>query len=96
MLSRTCTTERIAGHDSLSSQGSPAYMQILCRLGCQPDHLLDGTRFYFRNRRHVLLHTMQDENTGTILLGPVSSSTVSRPEPVFVSSVQQRGTGPSG
>ncbi len=33
------------------------------------------------------------------LLGPVSSSTVSRPEPVFVSSVQQRGavgTGPSG
>ena len=27
------------------------------------------------------------------LLGSVSSSTVSRPEPVFVSSIQQRGTG---
>ena len=38
-----------AGHDSLSSKGSPAYMQILCRLGCQPDHLLDSTRGYLPN-----------------------------------------------
>ena len=40
---------QIAGHDSLSSQGSPAYMQISCRLGCQPDHLLDSTQCYFRS-----------------------------------------------
>jgi len=32
MLSRTCTVEQIAGHDGLSSKGSPAYMQISCRL----------------------------------------------------------------
>jgi len=42
-----------------------------------------------------LAYTTQHENAGPVLLGLVSSSTVSRPEPVFVSSVQQRGAGPN-
>jgi len=41
MLSRTPRVRQIAGHNG------PAYMQISCRLGCQPDHLLDGARGYF-------------------------------------------------
>ena len=38
-------------------EGGPTYMQISCRLGCQPDHLLDGTRCYLRSRRHVRWRT---------------------------------------
>ena len=43
----------------------------------------------------LLAHTVHDENADTVLLGPASTSTQSRPEPVFVSSAQQRGAGPN-